>query len=381
MWQKKLLFELTKAITNLDEKMATEVIKTGVDLDATVIYSKTPLSYSLEMDAENIAILLIDGGANPEKTAICETSHHLLRPIHFASKLNQTKFLSALLKKDVDVEVQSGAGLCAMHYAAYEGHIHICSALIKYGADVNSCDSYKRTPLHRAAENGQIAVIELLLRSGAKVCVTDIVGNTPLHLACYFNQTLAAKALLDFHSDVNCHDKNGNTPLHVICNPDLQLDVFLVNSTFRNCAFQRRIFYQPDQVHVYQVETKLVDILILYGADLEAVNNTGMTPIEYAKNSWNPESYLSLLEIFVNAGLWITDFSLSASVSPKSAPHMRDSKEQYEHKLICLQCKQLALKQQCKRTIRKNIQLNGSQGIHYFINCLPLPQPLRNFLL
>lgn len=66
MKKKKLLFELTKAISKVDESMVKMTISQDVDLDATIIYSKTPLSYSLEMDAENIAILLLEKGANPE---------------------------------------------------------------------------------------------------------------------------------------------------------------------------------------------------------------------------------------------------------------------------------------------------------------------------
>lgn len=54
MKKKKLLFELTKAISKVDESMVKMTISQDVDLDATIIYSKTPLSYSLEMDAENI---------------------------------------------------------------------------------------------------------------------------------------------------------------------------------------------------------------------------------------------------------------------------------------------------------------------------------------
>lgn len=136
MKKKKLLFELTKAISKVDESMVKMTISQDVDLDATIIYSKTPLSYSLEMDAENIAILLLEKGANPEKPATCEKSNHVLCPIHFASKFNQTKFLSALLKRNVDLDVKTSAELSALHYAAYAGHLSICSDLINHGANV-----------------------------------------------------------------------------------------------------------------------------------------------------------------------------------------------------------------------------------------------------
>lgn len=249
MKKKKLLFELTKAISKVDESMVKMTISQDVDLDATIIYSKTPLSYSLEMDAENIAILLLEKGANPEKPATCEKSNHVLCPIHFASKFNQTKFLSALLKRNVDLDVKTSAELSALHYAAYAGHLSICSDLINHGANVNSRDSHSRTPLHRAAENGQTAVIDLLVKSGADVCVEDEMGNTPLIIACYLNQTLAAKSLLDMYNNVNFCNKEGNSALHVACSQSIQNSDNFKKTTYGRAIFGRQMFHHNHVFH------------------------------------------------------------------------------------------------------------------------------------
>lgn len=372
MKKKKLLFELTKAISKVDESTVKITISQGVDLDATIIYSKTPLSYSLEMDAENIAILLLEKGANPEKPATCEKSNHVLQPIHFASKFNQTKFLSALMKKNVDLDVKTSAELCALHYAAYAGHLSICSDLINHGANVNSRDSNSRTPLHRAAENGQTAVINLLVKSGADVCAEDEMGNTPLIIACYLNQTLAAKSLLDMYNNVNSCNKEGNSALHVACSQSIQNSDNFKKTTYGCAIFGRQMFHHN---HVFHFEYKLADILVSSGADVEAVNTMGLTPFECARTFVTPETQLALLEKFVSAGLWVSQFSPETYVALDPA-----FQPQLEEVLSFLRLKQMTLKQQCKRIIRKSILMKEGKSMQCYVGCLPLPMQLQNYL-
>lgn len=377
MKQKKYIFQLTKAITNLEETAVTKMINSGADVDATIIYSKTPLSYALEMGSENIALLLLKSGANPEKAAICEKSCHTLKPIHFASQFNRKDFLSMLLKKNVDLEAKSSAGLCALHYAASEGHIDICCDLIKYGADVNGLDSYNRTPLHRAAENGHCGVIELLVNSGAKPCVEDDLGNTPLLLACYFSQLQAAKGLLNLCSNVNHSDIEGNSPLHVLCSPCRRNSESFTKSTYKHVTTRRDIF---QRAQVFHVDEKLVDILISYGAFVEAVNKSGSSPFDCAKHYLNPDSQLVLLEKFVNAGLWVANFPPETAFGPSFTYHVKESRAEFEEMLSHLQKHQMKLKQQCKSAIRKNINFSGGKNVQYYVGYLPLPTQLKVFL-
>lgn len=356
----------------MDESTVKMTINQGVDLDARIIYSKTPLSYSLEMDAENIAILLIENGANPEKPVTCEKSNYVLWPIHFASRLNQTEFLSALLKKNVDLDVKTSAGVSALHYAAYAGHLSICSDLIQFGAEVNIRDSDSRTPLHRAAENGQTLVIDLLVKSGANICAEDEMGNTPLIIACYFNQTLAANSLLDLYNNVNSCNNDGNTPLHVSCSPSIQNSDDIKNTRYGHAIFGRQMFHHNQ---IFHFEDKLADILVSFGADVEAVNAAGLTPYDCARTFLTPETELDLLEKFVNAGLWVSDFLPDTDVALSPTFHTH-----YGEVLSFLRLKQITLKQQCKRIIRKSIVMRGGESMQRCVGYLPLPIQLRNFL-
>ncbi|XP_062586897.1 putative ankyrin repeat protein RF_0381 [Saccostrea cucullata] len=376
--QKVLLFELTKAITNSAEDVATEMIDSGADLDATIIYSKTPLSYALETGCENIARKLLSRGADPEKTATCEKSKKILRPIHFACKFKQTNFLSDLLKKNVDMEVPCSAGLSALHYAAAEGCTEICSELIKYGADVNKPDTYNLTPLHRAAENGHVAVVELLVNSGADLSVVDNFGNTPLLMACYFNKKKAARSLLQFCNNVNTSDKEGNSSLHIISSFCQRTKESFVKSNYK-FIISGKDYSRFDQIHNDVQVNFLLDLLISFGANVKARNNRGLSTFDGAKSYLkDPGIELFLLRKLVGAGLWIQDFSPDTVLT--SACITKYTWSLYVQGLSNLQEQQMTLKQQCKNAVRKDLHLTSGKTMKQSIECLPLPTDLKKFL-
>ena len=118
------------------------------------------------------------------------------------------------------------------------------------GADPRTSNRVGVTPLHSAAEKDAADVALVLLRHGADVGAANAVGDTPLHWAAEKGHTGAARALLSAGADVRRGNKYGSTPLHAAASGT--------------------------------GEPALVDLLLRFGADPQAVDGHGQTPAEVA---------------------------------------------------------------------------------------------------
>lgn len=76
-------------------------------------------------------------------------------------------------------------GRTALHYAANDGDVERCRALLQAGAGPNAQDDNGWTPLHFAAQAYSAPVTALLLDASANPQLRDSFGNTPLHKAVF----------------------------------------------------------------------------------------------------------------------------------------------------------------------------------------------------
>jgi hypothetical protein len=137
-----------------------------------------------------------------------------------------------------------------MIWAAKHGNLPAIRAILQSGMDVNSWTygSWKRTALHVAAEYDQLDAVKLLLEAGADPNIQrEGVTALNLHIRVLpFENPLLVRALIQAGADVNIRDSTLNTPLH------------FTNS--EACAL----------------------VLIDAGADIDAINGHGRSPLRTA---------------------------------------------------------------------------------------------------
>jgi ankyrin repeat protein len=117
-------------------------------------------------------------------------------------------------------------------------------------------DRAGRTPLHYAAADAVKEEVVRLLDSGADPSAQDDNGWSPLHFAAQSNSADIAGALLAAGAMVDLKDSDGNTPLF--------------RAVFSSCG-----------------DGALIDLLRKAGADPQAANNSGVTPVSLARTIAN----------------------------------------------------------------------------------------------
>jgi ankyrin repeat protein len=167
--------------------------------------------------------------------------------------------------------------------AAKRGHESIVKILLERGADVN-LGTFWSSPLCIAASDGNCAIVKLLLESGAHIDLPNASYNGTALLGAIANRRLAVvDFLLKKGAKVNnvVQGSYPPTPLHRAC----------------YCS-------KP----VETVDGAIVRVLLRAGADIEAKDRDGLTPLSYAigRFTWNKPYFEEGVKLLLEAGATIS---------------------------------------------------------------------------
>ncbi len=122
-------------------------------------------------------------------------------------------------------------------------------------------------------------MIKLLLKHGANPTVQDAMGRLPLHLAAEHSFELA-HLLTDQGSLIYVPDDNGLTTLAMAFTSGADAVTSLLGEQFVNAVDSQG--NTPIHHAAIRGDYRVVDELIIYGADINMHNNTGQTPLDIA---------------------------------------------------------------------------------------------------
>ena len=165
------------------EKMAKLLIHNGVDVNQRDEEGNTPLGRAALHARADIMRLLLDAGAEPEKTEICLGVDSGSTPLFTAAGWANKAAIKLLVEKGADPNRQElERGDTPLHDAISECNYDTIKPLLKAGADPNLANKRGETSLHDAAKLGQTYSVELLMNGGADTKKVDKKGKTAL---CY----------------------------------------------------------------------------------------------------------------------------------------------------------------------------------------------------
>ncbi len=325
-------------------EVAEYLISKGADIHAKDDFGQTPLHTA---SSGKVANVLLEHGVNPYDVAVGTIVSNsdgsyipsMVTPFHTARSASVAETLfdytTDALCSDSQRESHQGLynvswcsfGNTPLHHAKTDGVVEILidngfdintkngdstilrgrtplhqassgkvvKALIAYGADVNAKTEQGLTPLHTAQS---VEVIEVLLQHGADINIRDDQGRTPLHTLASWevvfyqrgNSQEIAQFFLNQGLNINETDQQGRTPLH------LAMEIIkkdCLTPRYKAKGYEGITISVWGQPCVYN--TDLAEFLIKNGADVNAQDNNGQTPLFYTSRKINNTQAAGLL--------------------------------------------------------------------------------------
>ncbi|MFZ5979648.1 MAG: ankyrin repeat domain-containing protein [Candidatus Zixiibacteriota bacterium] len=230
---------------------------------------------------------------NPQLlTAVDDRGYGLL---HQAAYNNHRDMAEMLLARGADIDIRSGSGSTPLHGAAFYGHADMVRLLLEKGARIDIANAGGYTALLSAGAGNHGDIVRMLVERGAEV---NVVGNdrrTALYQAVWNADADLVKFLLehgartDFPTDLGV-----SLPFFATAYRGAEFGLMLTGqaSDFRETDVQglTMLHYSAARGFVEQVR-----MLLERGADINAVDSLGRTPLFYAR-LWGYDVVAGILE-------------------------------------------------------------------------------------
>ena len=213
-------------------------------------------------------------------------------PLLTATEKGHEAVARYLIRAGADVSYVSFFGISVLYEACSGGHEQIVEDLLAAGADPNDlsgCDHFEwRSPLHVAAEKGRLSIVSRLLRGGADADMFDGCDITPLILATQQRHLPIVETLLAAGADANAvgwvDDEYHLSALGMAAQQGYRdiVEAILaagadVNTLLGDGSFSTALQHAASKDHV-----GIIDALVEAGANLEIMDDYGMTPLMHA---------------------------------------------------------------------------------------------------
>ena len=340
------LHPLCAAARNGHYDLVAHLLQRGTTLNADVkAYCQAAVVHAAEGDYLDIFKLLVSKGVDlefaysymsrPWRHRVTrdgrEGDHYKNsnRLLHFAARSNASLVLEFLLDRGVDMYCIGRLGDSALHQAAFRGADKTVRLLLARGFDPNSISQDYNGPLHRAAvcpktgaakDGGGVA--RALLEYRADPYLPNADGLMPMYIAVILDQDDILAALLDHGIRPDGLDRDGNPPRFKPPDEHERVVGSLLKNGFADCRYiestgdtrdpksssllcltasigcertARRLLDHganpnlpdgnsdlPLHVAVRMGRREMISLLVERGADLEAMDRTGQTPLDRA---------------------------------------------------------------------------------------------------
>lgn len=291
---------------------------------------RVPLEHALADGDMDLVTRLIDAGANTSAGWLgCAGRPLIGAAAAGGSKEAVVALLKAGAQKDVDIAF--GEGETALQVAAALGAEDAARALLLAGAEATTTDNIGLSHIHVASAGGLNQLVGDLLLRGACPDSKDPDGESPLHLAAKGGHALTISALLISGAEKDSLNENDETPLFVaVCNDHLdaaeELLAFgadlgsdnadtsalekaaemgngdMVEALLRHGALASAVnndggtaLHVVNGVHVNSNAERIVRALVAAGAEIEACDDFGCTPLHNAASQFTADTARALL--------------------------------------------------------------------------------------
>lgn len=221
-----------------------------------------------------------------------------------AIKKGDLHCLQAAFDHGLELEDVIDAGERALHLAAALNQLEVMDWLLARGANPNARGERAVTPLLRAMESSKEAA-QRLLAAGADPKLTDEDHRTPLHKASLLRKPDLVQLLLDYPEPINQGDWHDSTPLilaFALAYSPRDKDQGLETARLLLAAGADPHHFNYTGLNPLIVASQCdmvegIELLLSYGAAIEAVNLSSETALHHAAAHNSIRSLIKLIEL------------------------------------------------------------------------------------
>jgi ankyrin repeat protein len=253
----------------------------------------------------SLAIIYLFGCDSNSPNLEGKTQEEITALLFQAVEQEDSSLLSRFIAAEVDVNSRDDSGMIALIVATTTGNQKIVEQLLDAGADINAQEESEGfTACNMAVVLNDIAMVEFILDLGGDPNIANKQHKTPLFIAAESGQTEIAKILIQAGADphfvnTRMYNQASNTNILIAAvmsdNPetaqliiDQGVDLNHPDS-YGDPALNWAAFFG---------KSKVIDLLIKAGCDLNVVGYNSATALDHARNRGFPECE----EILKNAG-------------------------------------------------------------------------------
>jgi cytohesin len=294
------------------------LLQAGADPNARCRDGDTPLHRSLQDIA--VAEMLFQAGAQMQPAAEGGT------PLHYAAYFNLAPAIPFLLGKGAEIDRKDLDGNTPLHDATRRGNTSATLTLLRNGADHliendqnltplelgHQCGQYSlvlqtmqeiETPLHYAAYRGNLSKAQQLMVEKANPNARDDRGFPPLFYAVMAGHLAMTKLLLDQGADPHAVARFGANAVQVgVAGKQIEvLEYLLEQGVSPNQGDRIRGGNALHNASRHK-SPEAIRLLIQHGAQINATDHRGRTPLDYAQEGHNAENQNETAQALIAAG-------------------------------------------------------------------------------
>ena len=317
------LSELHQCKRGNDAEKAVElVLNDGLDINTPALCNRTPLLWASLSSSGEFIETLIELGANVN----AQRTDDKVTPLILSASWNNFMAVYLLLDHEADANIARADGNSPLHIAVSNGFFHITKLLNKKRSNVNLQNKEGRTPLFLGVKNKQKHLIKLLIENEADVTIGYKENSTDrIYLVrgkdrgrAVWQYVLVKKHLLGlFPKRTNGGSLDVADFGAVLCSgwgkdpPEGTIDQILEKCDFKEIPGVTILHIASKENN----EPEIIDLLVKSGANVNAQDAEGFTPLHMATIHGNLKIVKKLVDLDADVNIVTTDGKNAAELA------------------------------------------------------------------